>query len=201
MWYTDETKSATTTNFSEAKPFFQGTSPFPTYMAGLKSEFLYKGFSLSVFFTGQFDYSVMNRWTNYMNNDGQYNSYNQTTDMLYDSWTPENPNASNPIQLYGNSTNSNSVSSRWLRDGDHIRLKEAKLAYSFGDLFKRATGVDNLTVYVKGTNLWLWAFDDKLNFDPESNTNAYGGGWQGKGLFDYTAPVMRTVSLGVSIDF
>lgn len=201
MWYTDETKSATTTVFSEAKPFFQGTSPFPTYLAGLKSEFLYKGFSLSVFFTGQFDYSVMNRWTNYMNNDGQYNSYNQTTDMLYDSWTPENPNASNPIQLYGNSTNSNSVSSRWLRDGDHIRLKEAKLAYSFGDLFKRATGVDNLTVYVKGTNLWLWAFDDKLNFDPESNTNAYGGGWQGKGLFDYTAPVMRTVSLGVSIDF
>ncbi len=80
------------------------------------------------------------------------------------------------------------------------RLKEAKLAYSFGELFKKSTGVDNLTVYVKGTNLWLWTFDKDLNFDPESNSNA-AGGWQGKGQFDYTSPIMRTISLGVSLDF
>lgn len=201
LYWTDETKTETTDNRADAKPFFQGTTPFPTYMAGFKTEWIYKGFSLSMFFTGQFDYSVMNRWQNYVTNDGESTIYNQTTDALYDSWTPENPNASNPIQVLQNSTGSNLTSTRWLRDGDHIRLKEAKVAYSFGDMFKRAVGVDNLTVYVKGTNLYMWAFDDKLDFDPESNTNAYGGGWQGKGQFDYTAPIMRTISLGVSIDF
>ncbi|SMC70951.1 SusC/RagA family TonB-linked outer membrane protein [Moheibacter sediminis] len=201
LYFTDETETETTTDRASASPYFQGTTPFPMYMAGLKTEFIYKGFSLSAFFTGQFEFSVMNRWQNYVTNDGEYNTYNQTTDVLYDSWTPENPNASNPIQIAGNSSQSNLFSTRHLRDGDHIRLKEAKVAYSFGELFKRSTGVDNLTVYVKGTNLWLWVFDEDLNFDPESNTNAFGGGWQGKGQFDYTAPIMRTISLGVSIDF
>lgn len=200
MWYTDETETETTTVRSEATPYFQGITPFPTYLAGLKSDFIYKGVSLSVFFTGQFDFAVYNRWQNYVTNDGEASIYNQTTDVLYDSWTPDNPNATNPIQTFQNSSQTNLPSTRWLRDGDHIRLKEAKIAYSFGELFKRSTGVDNLTVYVKGTNLWLWTFDKELNFDPESNSNALGG-WEGKGQFDYTSPIMRTISLGVSIDF
>jgi len=205
LFWTDETETETTTDFNAATPYFQGKTPFPTYMAGLQSQFIYKGVSLSLFFTGQFDYAVQNRWQNYVTNDGQYalSYYNQTADVLYDSWVrgEDNEGVTNPIQIVGNSSLSNSPSTRWLRDGDHIRLKEAKLAYTFGDMFKKATGVDNLTVYVKGTNLFIWVFDDELTFDPEANSNEYGGGWQGKGLFDYTAPIMRTISLGVSIDF
>lgn len=206
LWYTDETETETTNNRNAASQYFQGKSPFPVYMAGLKNEFSYKGVSLSVFFTGQFDYAVMDAWTNYSMNDGETIWYNQQTSLLYDSWTPENPNASNPRQVYGalnsegNTSSSQNPSSRWLKDGDHIRLKELKLAYSFGKALERA-GIDNLTIYVRGTNLWTHAFDDDLNFDPEANSNAYSQQWQGKGVYDYNSPIMRSYSLGVILDF
>jgi TonB-linked SusC/RagA family outer membrane protein len=200
-WYTDETETETTEVLSEASPYFQGTSPFPKYIAGLRNEFIYKGVSLSVFFSGQFEYQVLNAWSHYVYNDGAYAYFNQTIGALEDSWSPDNPNASNPLQWNGNSSGSRAHSSRWLRDGDHIRLKEAKLAYSFGNRFKSQTGVDNLTIYVKGMNLWMYAFDEDLTFDPESNSNGRGSGFWGKGIYDYTSPLMRSVSLGVSIDF
>jgi TonB-linked SusC/RagA family outer membrane protein len=200
LYYTDETQTATTTNKAEAKRVWQGVSPFPKYTAGLKNEFAYKGFSVSVFFTGQFEYAVHNMWQNYVLGDGTSVNYNQTTDALYNSWTPENRDAKNPIQIAGNTSQSQLLSSRWMRDGDHIRLKEAKVAYSFGDKFKQQTGIHNLTIYAKGVNLWLYTFDEDLTFDPESNSNAYGG-WAGKGLYDYTSPIMKSISLGISVDF
>ena len=165
----------------------------------LKSEFRYKKFSLSAFFTGQFEYSVHNRWQNYILGDGSAIN-NQITDALYDSWTPTNTTASNPIQLLNNPSNAAGPSTRWMRDGDHIRLKEAKLSYSFGNVLKDA-GVDNLTLYLRGVNLWLYTFDKTLTFDPEANSNAAGASWAGKGLYDYTSPIMRSVSFGVSLDF
>ncbi len=204
LFWIDDTRSGTTSDRTQAKRIWQGITPFPVYMAGLRNEFIYNGFSLSLFFTGQFEFAVHNMWQNQILGDGAYLNNNQVTEALYDSWTPENPNATNPIQNADNGPNgatTHAPSTRWMRDGDHIRLKEAKLAYSFGDLLKNSVGIDNLTVYVKGVNLWIYTFDDRLNFDPESNSNAYGGSWQGKGLYDYTSPLMRSISLGVSLDF
>ncbi len=198
-FWTDENHTETTTNRSEEKRVWQGKTPFPKYTAGLRNEFRYKKFSLSAFVTGQFEYSVHNRWQNYILGDGSAIN-NQITDALYDSWTPTNTTASNPIQLLNNPSNASGPSSRWMRDGDHIRLKEAKLSYSFGNVLKDS-GIDNLTLYVRGVNLWIYTFDKNLTFDPESNSNGAGASWQGKGLYDYTSPIMRSFSFGVSLDF
>lgn len=199
LFWTDASHTETTTNRQEAERVWQGVTPFPKYTAGLKNEFRYKNFSLSAFFTGQFEFSVHNRWQNYILGDGSAIN-NQITDALYDSWTPDNPNATNPKQLPNNPSNAAGPSTRWMRDGDHIRLKEARLSYSFGNVLKDA-GVDNLTLYLRGVNLWLYTFDKTLTFDPESNSNAAGAGWGGKGLYDYTSPIMRSLSFGVSLDF
>lgn len=200
LYWTDETKTATTTNRTEAQQFFQGTTPFPKWMAGLRTDMSWKNITLSAFFAGSFDYQVYDSWQSYTLSDGASVTYNQLSSALYDSWTPENTDASNPIQLWGNGTNSRAASSRYLKDGDFIRLKELKLAYSFGDKLKNA-GIDNLTIYLKGQNLITWVFDDTLTFDPESNSNAYSYSWQGKGVFDYTSPIMKSYSIGLSIDF
>ena len=205
-WWKDGTKSEYVYVRNEAERVWMGKSAFPKYLSSLKNEFSYKNITLSVFFTGQFDYYVHNRWQNYQLSDGSDLSTTHITDALYDSWSPSNPNASNPKPIAGGishegvATTSSSPSSRWMFKGDHIRLKEAKLAYSFGDKFKSQTGIDNLTIYTKGVNLWLYAFDDKLTFDPESNSNE-AGGWRGKGLYDNTAPIYKSISVGVVIDF
>lgn len=200
LFYTDETETETTSNYNEASKYFQDKSPFPKYMAGLRNDLSYKNITLSVFLSGQFEYSVIDRFSNYIYNDGAYYDINVYQEALTDSWTPQNTTASNPMQVYGNGTGSNKMSTRFLRDGDHIRLKEVKLAYSLGDKLEKS-GISNLTVYVRATNLATWAFDKKLTFDPETNSNSYSYGWQGKGTYDYTSPIMRSFSVGVSVDF
>ena len=200
LYWTDETKTATTSDRTQAQQFFQGKTPFPVWMAGLRSDMTWKNITLSAFFSGAFDYQVYDSWQNYTLSDGASVTYNQISSALYDSWTPDNPNASNPKQTWGNGTNSRAASSRYLKDGDFIRLKELKIAYSFGDKLKDA-GIDNLSIYLRGQNLVTWVFDKSLTFDPESNSNAPTYTWQGKGVFDYTSPIMKSYSIGVSIDF
>lgn len=205
-WWKDGSKQEYVYNRADAERVWMGKSAFPKYLASIKNDFKFKNVTLSVFFTGQFDYYVHNRWQNYQMSDGGDLTTNHYVEALYDVWSPSNPNASNPspiaggISSNGSPTNSASPSSRWIYKGDHIRLKEAKFAYSFGDKFKKQTGIENLTIYAKGVNLWLYNFDDDLRFDPESNSND-AGGWRGKGLYDNTSPIMRSISLGVTIDF
>ena len=199
-WWTDETKTEMTTDRTKAKSAWLGKSGFPKYMASIKNDFSYKGFTLSVFFTGQFDFYVHNMWQNFILSDGSKMGNNQIKSALYDAWTPDNRNAKNPKPIANQGNETELLSDRWVRKGDHIRLKEVKFSYTFNDLFKKSTGVDNLTIYAKGVNLWMYAFDKNLDFDPESNSNAYGGA-AGKGLYDYTSPIMKSISLGVSLDF
>jgi hypothetical protein len=111
----------------------------------------------------------------------------------------ENYNASNPKAILGDPNTSRLESSRFLNKGDHIRLKELRLAYSFGDIFKKSVGLNNFTVYLRGTNLLTWVFDKDLNYDPESNSNSWS--WLGKGRYWYASPVLRTMSMGIQIGF
>src|SRR5690606_34902822 len=83
QFWTDGTHTELTTNRTAAQRVWQGITPFPKYTAGLKSEFRYKKFSLSAFFSGQFEYAVHNRWQNYILGDGSAIN-NQITDALYD---------------------------------------------------------------------------------------------------------------------
>ncbi|STD52870.1 SusC/RagA family TonB-linked outer membrane protein [Empedobacter falsenii] len=197
-WYTDASRTTITTDKSKAEKVWLDKSAFPKYMAGITNTFSYKGLSLSVMFSGQFDFYVNNGYHSFFFNDGNFPGRNQITDAM-DYWTPENTDAANPKPQLNNPNSSRLESDRWIRKGDHIRLKEVKLAYSFGDKFKQQTGVKNLTLYAKGFNLWTYAFDKDLNFDPESISNAWS--FMGKGVFNYTTPIMKSFSIGMSLDF
>lgn len=203
LWYTDGTKSEVTNNKLEAEKAWLGKNAFPIYNIGITNEFKYKNISLSFLVTGQFDFYVQNGVHSYTLHDGRFPTRNQVVEALYDSYTNapgmQNSNANNPIALIGNPSESRLESSRFLNKGDHIRLKEMKVAYSFGNTFKKSTGINNLTIYLRGTNLLTWVFDKDLNYDPESNSNSWS--WLGKGRYWYASPVMRTMSMGIQVGF
>ncbi len=203
LWYTDGSMTAVTNVKTNAKEAWMGKNAFPTYNIGLTNEFKYNNLTLSFLVSGQFDFLVQNGVHSYTIHDGRFPNRNQVTAALYDSWTDapgaENFNANNPKALLNNPSNSRLESSRFLRKGDHLRLKEARIAYSFGEMFKEATGINNLTIYARGTNLLTYAFDKTLNFDPESTSNSWS--WVGKGRYWYSSPVIRTVSFGIQIGF
>ena len=202
LYYTNGSKTDVTNIRANAEKAWLGKSAFPIYNVGLTNEFRYKGFSLSFLLTGQFDFYVQNGVRSYTQHDGAFPTRNQVADAL-DNWTDapgaENYSTENPKATIGNASQSRLASSRFISKGDHIRLKEAKISYSFGSLFKEQTGINNFTVYVRGTNILTYAFDKNLNYDPESMTNAWS--WIGKGRYWYSSPVIRTFSFGVQIGF
>ncbi|SFB81107.1 SusC/RagA family TonB-linked outer membrane protein [Kaistella jeonii] len=203
LWYTDGSQTAVTNVKTKAEKAWLGKNAFPTYNVGLTNEFKYKNLTLSFLISGQFDFLVQNGVHSYTIHDGRFPNRNQIAEALYNSWTDapgaENFNADNPKALLNNPSESRLESSRFLNKGDHIRLKEARLAYSFGEVFKNATGITNFTVYVRGTNLLTYAFDKELNYDPESTSNSWS--WVGKGRYWYSSPVIRTMSFGIQIGF
>ncbi|WP_051190445.1 SusC/RagA family TonB-linked outer membrane protein [Kaistella palustris] len=203
LWYTDGSMSAVTNKKTDAQKAWVGKNAFPTYNIGLTNEFKYKNLTLSFLISGQFDFMVQNGVHSYTIHDGRFPNRNQVTDALYDSWTDapgaENYTASNPKALLNNPSESRLESTRFLSKGDHLRLKEARIAYSFGELFKNSTGINNLTIYARGTNIFTYVFDKGLNYDPESTSNSWS--WVGKGRYWYSSPVIRTLSFGIQVGF
>ncbi len=196
LFYTDGTKSETTNSVNNAERFIQGNS-IPVYSASWKNDFSYKGIFLNAMFNYAGDFKVWDRWAFVYDSDGAYATVNQ---IVRDRWTPENTDAKYPQYVWGNSSNSNN-GSRYIYDGDYIRLKDLKIGYRLPSDILDQMGIEALELYVRGTNLWTYTFDDDLYFDPESSSNAYTQKWTGSGVYDLTSPLMKTYSFGIVVGF
>ncbi len=194
--YYDQNGKFLTNNYDTAQRVIHG-NPVPKYNAGLSMDFAYKGFSLSFTLSGAFDFKVYDAWRNYTTSDGQFmGQYAGYDAAAHDYWTPDNPNAKNPQPVFGNSTKSNSNSTRFLYDGDFVRLRDLTVGYSFPKDMINAIGLTNLRVYLKGSNIWTYCFDKdmrNLHLEPEQNLN--GGGT------NFEQPVLKTYTLGVNLGF
>ena len=201
LWYTDETRTTITNNVNDAKLSFTGKKALPTHIASWYNEMDYKGFKLSFLFNFQGDYSVYDRWAFVYDSDGAYSNLNQLSAQLYDSWTPDNIDATRPKVVRGGNRNSSNASTRYLYDGDHIRLKTLELGYRFTKNVLNVDGLNGIYVYVRGVNLWTHAFDKDLYFDPESNSNAFAYTASNLGIYDQTQPNLKQYLFGISVDF
>ena len=198
LWYTDEARTTTTSDTSKALRMMTGKNALPTHTAGLTNNFTYKNLSLSFLFTYMGDYYVYDLWQRYFNNDGQDIQGVQFADAL-NSWTPENPNSDRPKFVPGN-TSTRLHSTRYLYKGDHIRLKSLEMGYRIPKSVLGEYGPKGLYLYVRGVNLWTYAFDKNLPFDPEANSNTMGT-IGGMGVYDQTQPNMKQYLFGVTVDF
>ena len=89
------------------------------------------------------------------------------------------------FQIHGNST-------RFLYDGDYVRLRDLVVGYSVDRSVAESIGFDAIQLTVKGTNLWTWVKDDGLQVDPEV---AFSGSWE-----IYT-PILKSISVGLNLKF
>ena len=192
LWYLNGKDGETTTSYDAAQQAIQGSAISDIY-GGLNTSFSYKGFSLDLQFTYGFGGNIMDNWSNYTFSDGQYTiNYPGYGDIMGNYWTPENPNAANPKPIYGNTTKSNSISTRFLYDSDYIRLSNARLAYTFDSNILRGTNLNSVQVYVMANNAWTHMFDDRLKFDPDTNI---------AGSSNLNLPVLKSFLLGVNVSF
>jgi TonB-linked SusC/RagA family outer membrane protein len=203
LWYTDASRSEVTGNVNEAELSFTGQKALPSHLASISNEFSYKNFSFKFLINYVGGNSVYDRWAFVYDNDGAFANLNHLSSNLYDSWTPDNRDASRPEYQFNSDNNSSSSNStRYIYDADHIRLRSIEFGYTIDSkILGESSWINNTYIYVRGLNVATWAFDDDLYFDPEVGSNAYATALEGAGVYDQTAPNLKQFLFGVNINF
>ena len=168
---------------------FIGYSNRPEFTFGLNYGIRYKGFELTMNWTGATNRSVMLS-DHYRIPFGSSCNRALPEYMIEGRWTPETASSATTPRFSQKSLLHNyKDSSLWVRDASYIRLKTMKIGYTFsGKGFLRVLGISNLNLYLSGYN--LLTFDNIKYFDPESKINN-----------DVLYPITRTFNLGVQINF
>ncbi|MCP9752678.1 TonB-dependent receptor [Ferruginibacter sp. HRS2-29] len=193
LYYLQDGKT-TTNDYNAAGNFIVG-NPNPKLIAGFGNSFSYKGFELNVLFQGVFGNQIQNGAGGFMSASFDWFD-NQTRDQL-DRWQKPGDITQVP-QLRLGGGNGISASSRYVEDGDYVRLKSVTLAYNFPASLIRRAKLTSAKFYVTGVN--LLTFTDYKGWDPEVNTD-YRAGNRNQGSDFYAAPQIKNFSVGLNLGF
>lgn len=152
---------------------------FPKWRAGLQNDFKIKNFTISFSFDGQYGGIAYSQSHHKMSEQGKLKSTLPGRDnpggMIVGDGVVQNPDGSfTPntkgvlvSSYYGDyyrraNVETNSFST------DFIKLRDARIAYSFPKETIKSLGLDDLTIAIFGKNLWMWTKFPL--FDPEVAT-------------------------------
>ncbi|MDD4283535.1 MAG: TonB-dependent receptor [Fermentimonas sp.] len=165
----------------------------PRWTGGFNTNLKYKNFSIY----GRFDFGL-GFWT-YDNArpwflGNMQGTYNTTTDV-FNTWTPDNPNAKFPRYVWADQLgtgNLNRSSTLFAHRGDYLAFREISLSYSLPQTIADKLYMQSMNVSVTGQNLGY------LTAAPVANPErAYGAGVaSGTG---YGLP--RTLLFGINVTF
>jgi len=196
QWYLNSIDGEVTTNYydSDLTLDFQGGSALPTFSGGFATHADFKG----IFFDANFFYAgghkVFEDFSFYTHHSGIYTLlyYNGVEEMM-DRWQEPGDETDVPKVLYsGTANNASRPSTRFLYEGDYIRLKDIVLGYSLPLALERKIGFTDIRIFAQGTNLLTWVKDDRLKYDPEVRADGYTR---------LTTPPVKSIIFGLNLKF
>ena len=153
----------------------------PRINYGLSLGASYKGFNIDVVGTGTASYAINLLDIPYYQHSGLGTYYGSVNEDL--------PNGNANPRLSATVNDNNYLNSDyWLVEGDYLRISFAELGYSLPKSLTSGIKVDNIKVFLRGSNLAL--FSKMKDLDPEDPRS---------GLFEY--PMMRNFTIGASANF
>jgi TonB-linked SusC/RagA family outer membrane protein len=186
-----------TDNVIDAKDRTYLGSSIPTINAGLNLSGNYKGFDILLFIQGAFGQKIYSQ----VNHDieGFYRGFNVTERYYKEHWTGEGTSNTQPRASWSGKSNNVMASSRFLENGSYVRLKNLQIGYTITNTKKWF--IENLRIYVAGTN--LFTITEYSGLDPEMtvSTNSAREGDRANGIDWGTYPVGVSYTLGLNITF
>ena len=186
--------SGGTTNDPNAASRIAAGNPFAEVLVGLTNTIVYKNFDLSFTFQGEWGASIYNGGGRFQSANADFFD-NQSSDQLRRWQNPGDITDVPEARLFG--SNGTAHSTRYLEDGDFIRLRNATLGYNLPKSAIEKVGLSKVRVYLSGFN--LLTITDFTGYDPESRRDTAGTLTPGQTF--YSAPAARTISLGVNLSF
>jgi TonB-linked SusC/RagA family outer membrane protein len=158
-----------------------GTGTVPDWMTGATINLRYKNFDLQSLLQGAFNYYSMISL--------QHGGINYSQTYYQNMWTEQN-NSDNAFvpRISGASTNS-LQSDHFFKKASYLRLKTFAIGYNLPKNLLRKAGIQNLRLYLAGTNLLTLNPLKKYDVDPEAPSGQAG----------YYYPQQRTVSMGLNV--
>lgn len=156
------------------------------YLYGVMIDLGWKGFDFHLFGQGVMKWNVVNGM-----NCGGAETWIQRSKVFYNNtWTQDNTSASYPrltanSSIYSYDYQTSDAPYRFTNN-PYFRMKEIQLGYTFPKKWTKNWGIDNVRLYVLGTDLFEF---DKLpdGFDPEAPFS------------EQLVPFTRSVSFGINI--
>ena len=165
--------------------------PRLVYGFGLNIE--WKGFFAGVFFQGVGQTSV-----NLLSSAGNFMPFHNGVDAssarmeALDRWQNNDPYNQNVLfpRVHATKFDHNAYGSTWwYRNGSFLRLKNVEFGYQFNKQMLRKISMQNLRIYVQGTNLAVW--DNIEYWDPELGGSNSGSKY----------PICGTWTIGLEVTF
>jgi iron complex outermembrane receptor protein len=156
--------------------------PNPHFLYGFATTLKYKKLSLNLAFGGAAGYKILNNTNLAVTNIGLFNKGQNTTNHSFF------PGAS--------PSNGTTLSDKYLESGNFVKLRNATISYSIGDIgqyFKR------VNVFVTGTNLFV--ITKFSGFDPEVNIDKTNAGFASRSIEYLPYPTPRIISAGFNVSF
>lgn len=178
-----------TADIGKASKYYVGNALAPIQFTLSPYVNLY-GFDFSFSLSGAFGNQVYdNAYQRIMHTGGSYGT--QWSADILNRWTPENPYTNVPkVTIGGNSYSI--ASSRFLFNGDYMRLRALTLGYNLPKSWLGKVGIKSARVYFQGDNLLTFKLGNLSDgTDPEVLNGTQGT----------NSTAASTLSLGINVNF
>jgi len=186
-------------------------NPEPKFTWGLGNTFSWKGFDLTIQFSGSYGNDVVNYNRRFLEITGS--TSNLLTSVLdyarvekidangpddYRNYHVTNTSSTMPRLYTSSSANKNNrMSDAYVEDGSFIRLQNISLAYTFPKSWIKNLFLNNVKVYCNIQNLYTWT--KYKGYDPE--VGSLWGNTLMNGIDYGRYPSARTYTFGINVSF
>jgi len=177
-------------------------NPFPDFIYGLNASVNWHNFDLSILAQGVQGNDVYFLYGNfaYETQARGFNSYHE----ILNHWTPTNTNTDIPIVSVDDRNGNRRISTRFLKDGSYLRLRNITLGYNLKPYLKTAA-ISSLRVFATAQNALTFTKYPGLDPEIQANTNDTRGldiaSDLAVGIDWGTVPAPRTFLFGIRMGF
>lgn len=146
----------------------------PIHFGGVNNNFVYKNFSLNIFFQWNYGNNILN--ANRLifeqapfSGNLQYNTKLNMYETFTNYWTPNNPTNDIPAPRATNIVDTGvKISDRVIEDGSFLRLKTISLSYNLPTATVKKMGLTGVKFNMSAQNIFTWT--KYSGIDPEVST-------------------------------
>lgn len=171
-------------------------SALPRLQGGFNNEFIYKNISMGINAYFIYGNKVYSNNLRFVMNDGHEPYYNQIVRPAGSKiWTRPGDNATEPSPQ--NAANSTETSSRFLKDGSYINIRNIYLKYQLPDAWAKRWNLQKISVVLSGDN--LLTVTKFVGQDPQ--TTITPGAFVTPGVSDFKYPNNRQYLISINVAF